>query len=121
MVGRKLGIVIGTNEYSDSSILNLRFAEKDANEIKDLLLDPDICGFDEVIESINKTRTQTFCEIDQLLKKAKHEDLLLIYYSGHGEPDPQHDLCLLFNNTRAGQFASHLAKLFNGQEVYRRF
>jgi len=100
MVGRKLGIVIGTNEYSDSSILNLRFAEKDANEIKDLLLDPDICGFDEVIESINKTRTQTFCEIDQLLKKANHEDLLLIYYSGHGEPDPQNDLCLFFNNTK---------------------
>lgn len=100
MVGRKLGIVIGTNEYSDSSILNLRFAEKDAKEIKDLLLNPEICGFDEVVESVNKTRTQTFCEIDQLLKKAEDKDLLLIYYSGHGEPDPQHDLCLLFNNTR---------------------
>ena len=100
MAGRKLGIVIGTNEYSDSKIPNLRFAEKDAEEIKNILLDSDICGFNDVIDSINKTRTQTFCEIDQLLKKAEHEDLLLIYFSGHGEPDPQHDLCLLFNNTR---------------------
>jgi formylglycine-generating enzyme required for sulfatase activity len=100
MAGRKLGIVIGTNEYSDSNIRNLRFAEKDAKDIKNILLDPDICGFDEVLESINKTRTQTFCEIDQLLKKAVSEDLILIYFSGHGEPDPQHDLCLLFNNTK---------------------
>lgn len=100
MFKRKLGIVIGTNEYSDSKIPNLRFAEKDAKEIKDLLLNPYICGFDEVVGSINKTRTQTFCEIDQLLKKAEQKDLLLIYFSGHGEPDPQHDLCLLFNNTR---------------------
>lgn len=100
MVGKKLGIVIGTNEYSDSKISNLRYAEKDAKEIKEILLDSNICGFDGVIESINKTRTQTFCNIDQLLKKAENDDLILIYFSGHGEPDPQHDLCLLFNNTR---------------------
>lgn len=100
MAGKKLGIVIGTNEYSDSKIPNLRFAEKDAKEIRDILLNPDICGFDEVVECINKTRTQTFCELDQLLKKVESEDLFLIYFSGHGEPDSQHDLCLLFNNTR---------------------
>jgi len=100
MAGRRLGIVIGTNEYSDSSIRNLRFAEKDATDIKNILLDPEICGFDDVLESINKTRTQTFCEIDQLLKNAESEDLILIYFSGHGEPDSQHDLCLLFKNTK---------------------
>lgn len=99
MIKRKLGIVIGTNEYSDSKIPNLRFAEKDAKDIKDLLYS-NICGFDKVEESINETRTQTFCKIDQLLKKTENKDLLLIYFSGHGEPDPQHDLCLLFNNTR---------------------
>uniref|UniRef100_UPI0032E3BE80 caspase, EACC1-associated type n=1 Tax=Methanosarcina sp. UBA5 TaxID=1915593 RepID=UPI0032E3BE80 len=100
MAGRRLGIVIGTNEYSDSSIRNLRFAEKDAKDIKNILLDPEICGFDEALESINRTRTQTFCEIDQLLKGADSEDLILIYFSGHGEPDSQHDLCLLFKNTK---------------------
>ncbi|AKB48930.1 serine/threonine kinase [Methanosarcina sp. Kolksee] len=100
MTEKKLGIVIGTDEYYDSKIPNLRFAEKDAKEIRDILLDSDICGFNEVIECINKTRTQTFCELDQLLKKAESEDSFLIYFSGHGEPDSQHDLCLLFNNTR---------------------
>jgi len=100
MAEKKLGVVIGTNEYSDSKIPNLRFAEKDAKEIRDILLNPDICGFDEVVECINKTRTQTFCELDQLLKKAESEDSFLIYFSGHGEPDSQHDMCLLFNNTR---------------------
>lgn len=100
MAEKKLGVVIGTNEYSDSKIPNLRFAEKNAKEIRDILLNPDICGFDEVVECINKTRTQTFCELDQLLKKAESEDSFLIYFSGHGEPDSQHDLCLLFNNTR---------------------
>lgn len=99
MYERKLGIVIGTNEYSDSKIHNLHFAEKDAKDVKDILLTPEICGFDEVTELINKTEKQTFYEICQLLKKAESNDLILIYFSGHGETDDQHDLCLLFNNT----------------------
>ncbi|AKB23789.1 serine/threonine kinase [Methanosarcina sp. MTP4] len=100
MAGKKFGIVIGTNEYSDSKIPNLRFAQKDAKEIKNILLDSDICGFDKVVDSTDKTSVQTFCDIEGLLNKAEYDDSLLIYFSGHGEPDTQHDLCLLFNNTR---------------------
>ena len=49
MAGRKLGIVIGTNEYSDSNIRNLRFAEKDAKDVKNILLSLGICEFDKVV------------------------------------------------------------------------
>ncbi len=100
MAGRKLGIVIGTNEYSDSNIRNLRFAEKDAKDVKNILLSLGICEFDKVVESINEHSTDTFGEIEQMFNEAEHNDFLLIYFSGHGELDRQNDLCLLFKNTR---------------------
>lgn len=100
MAGRNLGIVIGTNEYSDSNIRNLRFAEKDAKDVKNILLSPSICEFDKVVESINEHSTDTFGEIEQMFNEAEHNDSLLVYFSGHGELDRQNDLCLLFRNTR---------------------
>ena len=100
MAGRNLGIVIGTNEYSDSNIRNLRFAEKDAKDVKNILLSPSICEFDKVVESINEHSTDTFGEIEQMFNEAEHDDSLLVYFSGHGELDRQNDLCLLFKNTR---------------------
>lgn len=100
MSERKLGIVIGTNEYSDSKIRNLRFAEKDAKDIKNILLSPDICGFDKVVEVINEHSTDSLCEVEQLFDEAEQDDVILIYFSGHGELDKQNELCLLFKNTK---------------------
>jgi hypothetical protein len=95
--GRRIAILIGTNEYS--KIDKLEFAESDAREMGKVLLDPDICGFDEVIELINKNKEEVSKAIESVFKKAKKEDQVLIYYSGHGKPSYKFDLCLLFKET----------------------
>lgn len=95
--GRRIAILIGTNEYSKME--KLEFAESDAREMGEVLLDPDICGFDEVIELIDKTKEEVSRRIEEVFKNAKKDDEILIYFSGHGKPSYKFDLCLLFKDT----------------------
>jgi uncharacterized caspase-like protein len=95
--GRRIAILIGTNEYSKME--KLEFAESDAREMAKILLDPDICGFDEVIQLIDKGKEEVSQTIEKVFKNAKQNDEVLIYYSGHGKPSYKFDLCLLFKDT----------------------
>jgi len=95
--GRRIAILIGTNEYSKMD--KLEFAENDAREMGKVLLDPEICGFDEVTELINRSKEEVSKTIERIFKNAKKDDQILIYYSGHGKPSFKFDLCLLFKET----------------------
>ncbi|HII94020.1 MAG TPA: PKD domain-containing protein [Methanosarcina sp.] len=95
--GRRIAILIGTNEYS--KVEKLEFAENDAREMGEVLLDKDICGFDEVIELIDKNKEEVSQKIEKVFKNAKQDDEVLIYYSGHGKPSYNFDLCLLFKDS----------------------
>ena len=53
--------------------------------MKEVLLNKDICGFDEVEESIDDTFVDARIKIERLLKNANHNDLIFIYFSGHGK------------------------------------
>ncbi len=53
MTDKRVGLVIGNN-YPNSD-KELRFAVDDALAMKEVLLNKDICGFDEVEESIDDT------------------------------------------------------------------
>ena len=94
---RRIAILIGTNEYS--KVDKLEFAENDAREMAKILLDPDICGFDEVIQLIDKGKEEISQTIEKVFKNAKQNDEVLIYFSGHGKPSYKFDLCLLFKDT----------------------
>ena len=99
MTKRKIGLVIGTNNYADRGIKDLDFAEDDAKAIKEVLLDANLCGFDEVIEVIDKPWIEASKKIEKILKDAEHDDLVLFYFSGHGKLDNKGKLCLLFKDT----------------------
>jgi hypothetical protein len=97
MVRRRLALVIGNN-YPNSG-KELKFAVADALKMKDVLTNKDICGF-KVDLLIDKTSNEAFTKLDELLTDAHQDDLILIYFSGHGKKDPNNDkLYLLFKNT----------------------
>lgn len=75
---RRIAILIGTNEYS--KVDKLEFAENDAREMAKILLDPDICGFDEVIQLIDKGKEEISQTIEKVFKNAKKHDEILIYF-----------------------------------------
>lgn len=98
MTGKRVGLVIGNN-YPDSD-KQLRFAVADALAMKEVLLNKDICGFDEVEESIDDTLLDARIKIEKILKNANRDDLVFIYFSGHGKKHLDNGLRLLFKDAR---------------------
>ncbi len=103
MVGKRIGIVIGNN-YPNSN-KELKFAVADAEKIKGILENKDICGFDEVYYFPDKESREVSIVVDRILRKADN-DLVFIYYSGHGKKDHEGKLCLLFNDTDEDAFVA---------------
>ncbi|AKB73732.1 hypothetical protein MSLAZ_0471 [Methanosarcina lacustris Z-7289] len=64
MTGKRTGLVIGNN-YPDSKH-ELNFAVADALSMKEVLLNRDICGFDEVEESIYDTFVDARIKIEKM-------------------------------------------------------
>ncbi|MDQ1252616.1 MAG: hypothetical protein QG646_1738 [Euryarchaeota archaeon] len=107
MTGRKIGLSIGINDYSDPKLSNLHFAKKDAEEMRTVLLNPDIGRFDEIIPFVNETKYNVKKGIEKLLlKDATFDDLVLIYFSGHGKQDSKFELNLLLKDTETDYLLS---------------
>lgn len=98
MTGKRIGLVIGNN-YPNSD-KELRFAVADAIAMKEVLLNKDICKFDEVEESIDDTFVDARIKIEKILKNANRDDLVFIYFSGHGKKHLDNGLRLLFKDAR---------------------
>ena len=83
-------VVIGVGEYEDSR-LNLGLPEDDAQAIYDFLVDTRGGGFpkDNVWLLVNEQATRKGIEQawGWLLRQAEEEDLVLVYFSGHGGHD----------------------------------
>ncbi|HWQ45007.1 MAG TPA: caspase family protein [Methanosarcina barkeri] len=78
MTDKRIGLVIGNN-YPDSK-QELRFAVADAIKMKEVLLNKDICGFDEVIDLVDRTSKEALVEVEKILKRTEN-DLIFIYFS----------------------------------------
>lgn len=91
MTGKRVGLVIGNN-YPNSD-KELKFAVADALAMKEILLNRDICGFDEVIDLVDRTSKEALVEVEKILKRVG-SDLVFIYFSGHGKKDFENDLCI---------------------------
>ncbi len=98
MTGKRIGLVIGNN-YPNSD-KELRFAVADALAMKEVLLNKDICKFDEVEESIDDAFVDARIKIEKILKNANRDDLVFIYFSGHGKKHLDNGLRLLFKDAR---------------------
>jgi formylglycine-generating enzyme required for sulfatase activity len=107
MAGRKIGLAIGINDYSDPKLSNLRFAKKDAEEMRTVLLNPDIGRFDAIIPLVNETKNNVKKGIEKLLlKDATFDDLVLIYFSGHGKLNSKLELNLILKDTETDYLLS---------------
>ncbi|KKH97277.1 hypothetical protein EO95_16555 [Methanosarcina sp. 1.H.T.1A.1] len=97
MVGKRLSLVIGNN-YPNSD-KELKFAVADATKMKEILENKNICDFDDVILLIDKTSKEASIELETLFTNTHQEDLIFIYFSGHGKKDYRNNLYLIFKDT----------------------
>ncbi|NQE36840.1 hypothetical protein E5S67_04606 [Microcoleus sp. IPMA8] len=83
-------IIVGISKYKHE-ILNLKYADRDAEELAKLLQTPSGGGFEaeHIVKLINEDATTANITraLRSFLKKPAREDIVLIYFASHGAPD----------------------------------
>jgi TPR repeat protein/uncharacterized RDD family membrane protein YckC len=94
-------VLLGVNQYTDSSFRPLKYAIADIEDLRVLLTNPDIGDFSS--ENITFVADGTDAEmreaLDGVLSQATSEDLVFIYFAGHSRTDRRGRLCLAAKNT----------------------
>jgi hypothetical protein len=98
-VGRRLALVIGNAMYQDKRLPQLNSSIEDAEGLARVLEDPRTGSFTLVEKLINQNSTAIKLSIERFFREKEPEDLLLLYYSGHGIRSGSDQLFLAAENT----------------------
>ncbi|HCH62717.1 MAG TPA: hypothetical protein DFR83_07935, partial [Deltaproteobacteria bacterium] len=130
---RRVAVLIGVQDYSDPTLNGLKFPEKDARDLGDVLQAEDVGGFDHVFV-ISGAASTTAEGIRRALAVAtadlQRDDTFFLYLSGHGTLtiDPREGSKLWFlpsdarlaNPEDTGIAIAELENLVNAQPARRR-
>lgn len=82
-------VIIGISDYQDKDIPDLRYADKDAEAFANFLRSPAGGSLDgdhlQVLTNTRATAGRIAEALDALIEKAKKDDQVIIYFSGHGD------------------------------------
>ncbi|MGI8501813.1 MAG: caspase, EACC1-associated type [Hassallia sp.] len=96
----KYALLIGISEYQSKSLKSLPGVAKDIEAMQRVLLDSKIGGFDEVKLLTNPDSDAMRSEIEQLfMEKCQKDDIVLLYFSGHGYRHEDGNLFFVSHNT----------------------
>jgi hypothetical protein len=98
-VAEKIGLVIANTEYQDASFAKLTAPGKDAEEFASVLQDQGLAAFDDVQVLLNEEERKIRRAIARFFADRKRDDLLLLYFSGHGVRNEQGQLFLTATDT----------------------
>ena len=98
----KFALVIANTEYQDASFAKLAAPGKDAEEFAGVLQDKELAAFDHVQVLLNEGESSIRRAIARFFANRKRDDLLLLYFSGHGVRNEQGQLFLAANDTEIG-------------------
>lgn len=121
-------VVIGVSDYADSRIPALRYAAKDAQALHDWLVSPAGGRYAPARVKLLTDRNATAAAIKEALytwlRQTIEEDVVVIYFAGHGSPDspdtPQ-NLYLLPYDTRYDAIASTGFPMWDVETALKRF
>lgn len=95
----KYALIIGNSKYNDPKLAQLKTPAADSQALAKVLADKNIGSFDEVSPLIDKTETEIRRAISSFLSNKKPDDLVLVYFSGHGVLDDRGRLFLSLKDT----------------------
>ncbi|MFB7655959.1 MULTISPECIES: caspase family protein [unclassified Streptomyces] len=98
-MGRRLALLIATYTYEDQELRQLTAPGHDAEALADVLRAPDIAGFD-VTTLINEPHDRVGATLGEFLRDRRHDDLTLLYFTGHGLKDNEGRLHFAMADTR---------------------
>ena len=92
-------LIIGNTEYSDPGLAQLTAPGKDTEDFARVLKDQAVCAFDDVKILMNEPEYVVRGTIDEFFDQRTPDDLLVLYFSGHGVRDELGALYLAVKNT----------------------
>ena len=98
----KYALIIGNSRYSDTKLAQLKTPAADSAALANILGDKAIGSFDQVTPLINQTESNVRRAISTFLANKKPDDLVLLYFSGHGVLDDRGRLYLALKDTQMG-------------------
>ncbi len=117
MSGR-YAMLIASYEYKDMGLQTLKGPERDVENLARVLTDPYIGNFDVQV-LINQPSHVVSGEIDSFFYDRKRDDLLLLYFSGHGIKDQQGGLYFATSNTIRSLLISSAVPAATVNEIMR--
>lgn len=97
--GGRFALVIGNSRYRDARLSELNSSIVDAERLAGVLADPNAGAFTQVETLINKTHDAIESAIEKFFSSKLREDLLLLYFSGHGIKSQSGQLFLAAEDT----------------------
>lgn len=92
---RRWAVIIGVSKYQDSRIPSLRYASADANSFYDWIISPEGGKYSPSNVTLLTDKDATFDNIRSSLfswlKQPIAEDIVTIYFAGHGSPSSPDD------------------------------
>ena len=100
-MGRRVALLIGNSTFlPDSGLDNLRGPVNDVERLAAVLGDPERGNF-EVRTFLDRPGSEVFPAIEDVVNDATRDDLVLIFYAGHGKLDGGGRLCLAMAETQS--------------------
>ncbi len=91
-IDERWAVIVGIGDYSSADIPDLEFAPADAKAVHDFLTSPEAGPFEEdhvlFLEDGEATGAAMREALFVFLQQADWNDLVVIYFAGHGAPDP---------------------------------
>jgi Caspase domain len=105
-MARRIAILVGNGRFlAESELAPLQGPPNDVASLAAVLQDADRGGF-EVQQFVDARKDVVLPVIDEVLNAVEAEDLVLLFYAGHGKLDPSGRLCLATAETRAAALRS---------------
>ncbi|MCX5070225.1 type VII secretion protein EccCb [Micromonospora lupini] len=83
-MGQRLALLIANDRYIDDSLADLYAPREEARDLQSLLADANIGAFDRTVLLENESKSSVERTMETMLRSAGPEDLILLYFSGHG-------------------------------------
>jgi hypothetical protein len=103
---KKCALLIASFEYEDSYFRPLVAPAHDVEALSRVLRGQAMGGFTEINALINEPHDKLVCAIEEFFADRSSEDLLLLYFSGHGIKDADGRLYYATKNTRHNRLVS---------------
>jgi len=102
---RRFALIIANDQYDDDSLSELQAPKLDANALANVLGDPESCNFLVQI-LVNRRAHRVNQVIESFFDGRNRDDLLLLYFSGHGVKDEDGKLYFATPDTRRNRLRS---------------